>query len=91
MFRQWRRVGTKLLALIAVISVLIGCGTRDIPAVDTAAESIVEDVAAVEAGQGGNSLRDAFFGELHVHTGLSFDAYVFGVRVSPEQSYRYAQ
>ena len=36
-------------------------------------------------------LRRAFFGDLHVHTGLSFDAYAFDVRVTPEEAYRFAR
>ena len=36
-------------------------------------------------------LRQAYFGDLHVHTSLSFDAYAFDVRVTPEQAYRFAQ
>ncbi len=36
-------------------------------------------------------LRRALFGDLHVHTSLSFDAYAFDVRVTPEQAYRFAR
>ncbi|MFO0654902.1 MAG: DUF3604 domain-containing protein [Polyangia bacterium] len=36
-------------------------------------------------------LRQAYFGDLHVHTSLSFDAYAFDVRVTPEQAYRFAR
>ncbi len=34
--------------------------------------------------------RKAFFGDLHIHTGYSSDAYAFDVRVDPDDSYRYA-
>ena len=38
-----------------------------------------------------NPLRDAFFGETHVHTSWSFDAFVFGNTVTgPEEAYQYA-
>ena len=35
--------------------------------------------------------RNAFFGDLHVHTALSFDASAFGTTASPSDAYRYAQ
>lgn len=35
--------------------------------------------------------RRALFGDLHVHTSLSFDAYAFDVRVTPEQAYQFAR
>ncbi|HEV7731157.1 MAG TPA: DUF3604 domain-containing protein [Candidatus Binatia bacterium] len=38
-----------------------------------------------------NPLRNAYFGDLHVHTTLSFDAQAFDVRTTPEQAYAFAQ
>ena len=35
--------------------------------------------------------RDAYFGDLHVHTRFSFDAYIFNVRTTPDDAYRYAR
>src|SRR5689334_16048232 len=35
--------------------------------------------------------RNAYFGETHVHTGWSFDAYIFGnTKTGPEDAYKYA-
>ncbi len=34
--------------------------------------------------------RSAFFGDLHLHTGLSFDAAASGVQTTPDDAYRYA-
>lgn len=36
-------------------------------------------------------LRRLFFGDLHVHTGYSFDAHAFDVKHTPDDAYRFAQ
>jgi Protein of unknown function (DUF3604) len=47
--------------------------------------------AASPVAAQGNPQRDAFFGQTHVHTSWSFDAYVFGnTKTGPEEAYKYA-
>ena len=36
-------------------------------------------------------LRNVYFGDLHVHSALSMDAYVFGTRVTPHEAYGFAR
>jgi len=38
-----------------------------------------------------NPLGNVYFGELHTHSSLSFDSYIFGNRLTPEQSYQFAK
>jgi hypothetical protein len=38
-----------------------------------------------------NPLRDVFFGNLHVHTSWSFDAYINGAIAGPDDAYRWAK
>ena len=38
-----------------------------------------------------NPERNLYWGDLHIHTALSFDAYAFDVRTRPEGTYRFAQ
>ena len=38
-----------------------------------------------------NAERNAYFGDLHVHTEYSFDAYSFGTTATPYDAYRFAQ
>ena len=49
---------------------------------------IAASIATGAAAQ--NRERHAYFGDLHVHTKLSFDAYIFNVRATPDDAYRYA-
>ena len=35
-------------------------------------------------------LKNAYFGDLHLHTSYSMDAFVFTTRTTPEDSFRYA-
>ena len=47
--------------------------------------------AAAARTPGYNAQRNAYFGDLHVHTKFSFDAYIFNVRATPDDAYRYAR
>ena len=38
-----------------------------------------------------NTLRNAYFGDLHVHTGFSMDARVGGLAATPDDAYRFAR
>ena len=38
-----------------------------------------------------NQDRNLYFGDLHVHTKYSFDAYLLGTNVTPDMSYRFAK
>ncbi|MBM0106591.1 DUF3604 domain-containing protein [Steroidobacter sp. S1-65] len=49
------------------------------------------DGTAAAAATPANPLRNVYFGDLHLHTRNSFDAYVFNVRASPEDAYAYAK
>ena len=61
--------------------------TQDAPAVDDAATE-----AAASAEPERNPLRSAWFGDFHVHTGWSLDAYVLGGdRDGPALAYRFGR
>ncbi len=38
-----------------------------------------------------NPLRNAYFGDTHIHTVLSFDAYLMGTRGTPDDAYEFAK
>jgi hypothetical protein len=35
--------------------------------------------------------RQAYYGDLHLHTGYSFDAFLTGTRIGPDEAYRFAR
>jgi hypothetical protein len=50
-----------------------------------------DDFAAREAQIPENPLKNAYFGETHVHTSFSLDAYIGGTRLTPFDAYRFAR
>jgi len=77
----------RIIAAIGVVATLLlcACSKSEAPPAATPAKAAAVQLPAP------NPDRDAYFGDLHVHTGLSFDAYVFGVRANPDDAYKYAK
>jgi hypothetical protein len=50
-----------------------------------------DDLATREAAVPENPLKHAYFGETHVHTSFSLDAYIGGARLTPFDAYRFAK
>jgi hypothetical protein len=73
-----------LATLIAAAALLAACS-------DATAPPAGPDVEAREPCADRDPRRRAYFGDLHVHTRNSFDAWAFGVRATPEDAYRFAR
>ncbi len=87
------------LVTLAVLIALAGChrtdststaSTESAPAV-AAAPAAAPTVEQLEAAVPENPLKDAYFGETHVHTSYSLDAYIGGARITPDDAYKFAQ
>lgn len=50
-----------------------------------------EDAKNVQNSVGENPLKEAYFGETHLHTAYSLDAYLGGTRLMPDDAYRFAK
>ena len=68
-------------------SMLVACGAQQAASPPGAAGGAATDPARPAP----NPLRNAYFGDLHLHTRNSFDAYIFNVRASPDEAYAYAK
>ena len=56
-----------------------------------AAPAAAQTVEQLEAAVPDNPLKEAYFGETHVHTSFSLDAFIGGARLTPDEAYKFAQ
>lgn len=80
--------GLVLLTLLGAVGFLL-FAQRDPDLVLSAAK--VLEPAATEPQAAANPQRNAYFGELHLHTAYSMDANVFGTNIDPRGAYRFAK
>jgi hypothetical protein len=75
----------RLAFAISLAALVSACGENRDAANQQAASSQAAERPAP------NPLKNAYFGDLHLHTRNSFDAYIFNVRASPDEAYAYAK
>jgi len=88
-----RASGLRYLGAVALVGALLTgvawSGGR--PADGKPSPAVPAKPARASHLPGYNLDRNAYFGDLHVHTYLSNDAYIFNVRRTPDDAYRFAR
>ena len=74
---------------LLLITILSGCKEQEEKNTETGVSEVVGTNTATEIPV--NPLKNAYFGETHVHTGVSMDAFIGGNRLRPDDAYRFAK
>ncbi len=102
-----RKLLTKTFCFAFLTTLIVGCGGNKNPSDQGEVSSDESQSQSTDARFGGaqlvmppdtinanpasNANRNAYFGDLHVHTNYSFDAFAFGTVASPYDAYRFAK
>ena len=74
-----------------VFGLLSSCGGIDDPSLQPVFDAQSIESAPDMPPSAANDYRNLYFGDLHIHTSLSTDAFVMGVRSLPDDAYRFAK
>ena len=81
-------MNTRHLLTVASLATLLACGEGE--SLSPGASS--GDGESREVGEiAANPNRNPYFGDVHVHTAYSFDAFLFGTRRNPDDAYEFAK
>ena len=77
------------IILILALILLAGC-TNEKELDNTTVEPLSTKVYTKKTAEY-NPSKNAYFGDFHIHTSWSFDAFIYNVRTTPDDTYRYGK
>ena len=77
--------------VLALLVLAAGCAQEAPAPEETTPDAPAAEEAPAPADIASNPLRNAYFGDTHIHTVLSFDAYLMGTRRTPDEAYDFAK
>ena len=83
-----RALAVAVVGGVALFAAACTAPAREEKAAATAPAAAVQKAAPVVPS---NPLKEAYFGEQHLHTAYSLDAYIGGARLTPSDAYRFAK
>ena len=80
------------IAWMGVLLFAVACGERPpAEAPESSAAAASAETPAEPQAIESNPLGNAYFGDTHIHTVLSVDAYLMGTRRTPDDAYEFAK
>jgi hypothetical protein len=77
--------------LPAIAALALGCSAVEDPTLEPVTDPRFAQPAPPLRDLGRDPERNVFWGDLHIHTSYSYDAYTFGVRALPDDAYAFCK
>jgi hypothetical protein len=85
------KISAILSTSVAALLLASGCGQGDSTNQTQTPDTVLQEQNIESGAITENPTRNAYFGDLHIHTKNSFDAFIFGTRVGPDDAYKFAK
>jgi hypothetical protein len=82
---------TKNFLSLFIFGLFLSCSSPTDEIKTTQSDSKKESEAGTTRTPGYSDTKNAYFGDLHIHTSWSFDAFIYNVRTTPDDAYKFAK